>query len=78
LIDSTRQLNTLAHLTGELEYLQVSFARKMVRRLRRLQASAVPPDTRREKIWRAHFAHRAPDAVVEFDGLKSERNFCGR
>jgi len=52
LIDPARQLETLAHLTGELEYLRVSFAWKMVRRLRRLQTRALPPDTRREKIWR--------------------------
>jgi hypothetical protein len=40
LIDPARQLQTLAQLTGELEYLHVSFAWKLVRRLRRLRETA--------------------------------------
>jgi glycosyltransferase involved in cell wall biosynthesis len=52
-IDSTRQLEILAHVAGELEYQQASLVWKIVRRLRRLQTHVLPPDTRRQKIWQS-------------------------
>jgi hypothetical protein len=53
LIESTRQLEILAHVADELEYQQASLVWKIVRRLNRLQTRVLPPDTRREKIWRS-------------------------
>jgi hypothetical protein len=51
-IDSTRQLEILEHVLGELEYQQASLVWKIVRRLNRLQTRVLPPDTRRQKVWR--------------------------
>ena len=52
-IDSTRQLELLEHVLGELEYQQASLVWKMVRRLNRLQTRVLPPRTRRQRIWRS-------------------------